>query len=62
MEQQRSSAWQLSAQSTWEARLSVLLQSLRRFFALIHTSPFSCRVQWKLHTVQWKPAQRALES
>ena len=43
---QRISVRMLSAHGT-RGRLYILLQSLRRFFALIHTSPFSRPVQWK---------------
>src|SRR5215469_18942328 len=63
MKQQWISAWQLAAQSAWERRPSDLLQSLRRFFALINRLPISCRVQWKpascngkAHIVQWTTA------
>ena len=48
MKQQRYGAWVLPAQSTCEARSSILLQSLRRFFALIHTVPCSGRVHLKV--------------
>src|SRR5258708_8255045 len=61
--------------SAWEARLSVLWQGLRRSFALSHTALLSGRVQWKAascngnlyramesRSVQWKAAQRAMES
>jgi hypothetical protein len=61
LKQQRNSAWQLAARGAWEARLSILLQSLRRSFALIHTTLLIGRVQWKAaacngksHIVQWK--------
>ncbi len=47
LKQQRNSAWQLAARGAWEARLSILLQSLRRYFALIHTALLIGRVQWK---------------
>ncbi len=62
MKKQRISAWQLSACGTREACSYVLLQSLRRFFALINKSPFPCRVQWKARIVQWKGSHRAMES
>jgi hypothetical protein len=47
MKKQRISVWQLFVHGTWEARFYVLFLSLRRFFALINTSSFSFRVQWK---------------
>lgn len=63
LKQQRNSAWQLAARGAWEARLSILLQSLRRSFALIHTALLIGRVQRKPllcngnpHIMQWKAA------
>src|SRR6266849_20867 len=57
MKKQKINAWLLSAHGAWGGLPYVLLQSLRRFFALINRSPFSRRVQWKPASCNGKARQ-----